>query len=486
MPKESGNLEVDRAKEVRERQVIESTLQGERSGRASFAIRKSLIEDAIGEKMEIGKEFEIRYRIEGVGDFKTRHVEKGDDRIFISLPKEGRPENLRFGEKHRIEIYSIEERRDFNVMDTKEAGPTVKISRTSLESWGFREGRTGPNEKRILDLQFRNTSRPDSPAMRCFAADDGKREEMNLRVGSAGAKAGDVLRLEGRKEYRMDDFLRDFDKHKGEALKNARLLRGNEGLQMDVDGRNFVLREPRLDARGLRAVLSARIESTNRAIKFTFDGERVTGKLSDDTTIISLKSEHGLEVKYDQGGGAIRTFRLFDNFDAGVLAGRIGPIFSPEKEQGGQGDYIAESDNWLGEHVRARFSQIYGKERLAREKGDISEEIARCMLSMSGQWDEAVDHPFAIGGEGSRRRGPDSLQRLRSSGELHYFEFKWWSPEVEEFARFEAKRQAMRDLMNHPTYEGETVMGAYIGLLEWDVRTKEIRLQVERVLVEDD
>jgi hypothetical protein len=136
--------------------------------------------------------------------------------------------------------------------------------------------------------------------------------------------------------------------------------------------------------------------------------------------------------------------------------------------------------------VRARFSQIYGKERLAREKGDISEEIARCMLSMSGHWDEVADHPFAIRGEGSRRRGPDSLQRLRSSGELHYFEFKWWSPEVEALARLEAKRQALRDCINHPTYKGEKIVGAYIGLLEWDVRRNEIRLDVERVLLEDE
>ena len=215
--------------EVRENRVIESTLQGERNGRPNFAIRKDIVEDVIGEKMEKGKEYEIRVRIDGIGDFKTRHVERGEDRIFISLPKEGRPENLRFGEKHRIEIYSVEERRDFNVIDTKEAGPTVKNSRTSLESWGFQAGQKGPSEKRILDLEFRNTSRPEQPTKRYFAVYDGKREEMNLRLRRTGAKAGDVLRLEEKKEYRMDDFLRDYDKHKAEALKNTKLLMGKRG-----------------------------------------------------------------------------------------------------------------------------------------------------------------------------------------------------------------------------------------------------------------
>ena len=105
---------------------------------------------------------------------------------------------------------------------------------------------------------------------------------------------------------------------------------------------------------------------------------------------------------------------------------------------------------------------------------------------MSGQWNEIADHPFAIGGEGSRRRGPDSLQRLRSSGELYYFEFKWWNPKVEALARFEAERQALRDCIDHPTYKGENIVGAYIGLLEWDVRSEEIRLKVERVLLEDE
>jgi hypothetical protein len=306
---------------------------------------------------------------------------------------------------------------------------------------------------------------------------------MKLRVGRIGARAGDVLRIGERKEYKMDSFLQDFETHKDEALKNVRLLMGREGLQMEVGGRGFSLKEARLDARGLRAVLSAKIESTNRPIKFTFDGERVTGMLSDDSPIIGLESEHGLAVKYDQGGGAMRTFRLFDNFDARVLSGRISLIFSPEKEQG---SYIAESDGWLGEHVRARFSQIDGKERLAREKGDISEEIARCMLSMSGQWDEVADHPFAVRGEGSARRGPDSLQRLRSSGELYYFEFKWWNAEIKELARLEAEHQALRACINRPTYNGENIVGAYIGLLEWDVRRKEIRLDVKRVLPEDE
>ena len=110
---------------------------------------------------------------------------------------------------------------------------------------------------------------------------------------------------------------------------------------MEVDGRNFALKEPRLDARGLRAILSAKIESTIRPIRFTFDGERVTAKLSDDSRIIGLKSEHGLAVKYDKGGGAIRTFRLFDKFDAGVLSGRIRLILSPERRQGDEGGYIA-------------------------------------------------------------------------------------------------------------------------------------------------
>jgi hypothetical protein len=229
------------------------------------------------------------------------------------------------------------------VIDTKEAGPTVKISRTSLESWGFQAGQTGPSEKRMLDLEFRNTSRPEQPTKRYFAAYDGKMEEMNLRLRKAGARVGDVLRLEEKKEYRMDDFLRDFDKHKAEALKNVRLLTGKEGLQMEVDGRSFALREPRLDAYGLRAVLSAKIESTIRPIRFTFDGERVTAKMSDDSRIIGLKSEHGLAVTYDKGGGAIRTFRLFDNFDSRVLSGRIRLIFSPEKEQEGQGEITSLS-----------------------------------------------------------------------------------------------------------------------------------------------
>ncbi|OLE91729.1 MAG: hypothetical protein AUF79_02725 [Crenarchaeota archaeon 13_1_20CM_2_51_8] len=62
---------------------------------------------------------------------------------------------------------------------------------------------------------------------------------------------------------------------------------------------------------------------------------------------------------------------------------------------------------------------------------------------------------------------------------MYYFEFKWWG--VMELARSEARSEALDHLLNHPTYKGENVVGAYIGILEWNVRSKDIRLHVERV-----
>ncbi len=394
------------------------------------------------------------------------------------MPKEVRSSDLRFGEKHRLEIRSVEQRREFRVENAKAAGPTVKISRASIESWGLSSRAKAQNERRVVDLHFSNVSRPELATKRFFAVFDPRKEELNLRIRKPGGRAGDVIRLEEKKEYTIEAFLQDFTKRRIDALSNVTLRTQNERLEIKVDGRIFPLSRPRLDARGLKAILSARIGREGVPIRFTFDGEKARMTLFDDCPVICLREENGLAIRYDRGGGASRTFRLLDRFTRELLDNRVRLVAVPETEHG---TFSLIADTWLGAHVRDRFARCSGYVFLS-QKGDVSEEICRYALTLTSFWREIADHPYNTStAGGSRRTGPDSLQRLSSSGELFYFEFKWWSGQ-QASSDGEARRQAEHYLKRFPTYQGEKIEGVFIGLLDWNVKSDKLEFHVERAI----
>jgi len=365
---------------------------------------------------------------------------KGEKTGFSSacLKTPGGSSNLKFGEHYKIQVQSVEERREIRVINTRVAGPTVKISRASMESWALHEGDGAKNERRVVDLRFSNVARPEQPAKRYFAVYDPRREELNLRIRRTGARPGDVLRLQERREYRIERFLRDFETHKLEALNNVALRMEKEGLLMKVDERSFPLSEPRLDARGLKAILTAKIGRTHAPIRFAFDGEKATMKLFDDAPVTGLKSEHGLAIRYDQGGGASRTFRLLDAFRRETLDNRIRLVSIPEGEQGA---FHLKTDSWLAAHVRDRLARCNGG-CLPETKGRrLGRDLSLCSVACA-----------VLEGD----RGSSS-----SEGS--------------------ARRQARYYLKRFPTYRGEKVVGAFIGFLDWNVKSNKIEFDVDRV-----
>jgi hypothetical protein len=111
--KAAGNSRVQEkpdVEEVRERRVIESTLQGERTGKPSFAIRKDVVEDVIGEKMEKGKEYEIRSRIDGIGDVRPAMLRR--DKTGFSYPCRRRDGRKTSGTARSIGLRFTRLRRD--------------------------------------------------------------------------------------------------------------------------------------------------------------------------------------------------------------------------------------------------------------------------------------------------------------------------------------------------------------------------------------
>lgn len=112
------------------------------------------------------------------------------------------------------------------------------------------------------------------------------------------------------------------------------------------------------------------------------------------------------------------------------------------------------------EYTRFRLESTEKYRGYMFEKGRVSEEIQRHLISLTGEWDEVAAHPA--------RYGPDSLQRSKISKALYYFELKWVESKLVAHTRAEATLQVVRDYQNSPWYQKELITGAYIGLLDWD------------------
>jgi hypothetical protein len=176
-------------------------------------------------------------------------------------------------------------------------------------------------------------------------------------------------------------------------------------------------------------------------------------------------NEYGLQISYSMSENRFASFRLpLTKFDRSILIGRIRLVSSPRRD--GE-PYRYKVDPWLQEFVKFRFCAIRETDRWTREKGDISEEIQRYLLYMMSNWEEVADHPHATRGEGSKRNGPDDLQRFRPSSALYYYEFKW--QEKADKAIREAHAQIQDYLLSYPMFNGEMVSGGYIGLLDWNL-----------------
>lgn len=90
-------------------------------------------------------------------------------------------------------------------------------------------------------------------------------------------------------------------------------------------------------------------------------------------------------------------------------------------------------------------------------------------------------HPFEKPGQSDsiRRGSPDSLMRYKPTNELYLFKFKWWK-DVED--AYQAATEQIRDyFFNTPSYHGEKVSGAYVGLLDWDLSSNKGNVIVKRV-----
>ncbi len=419
--------------------------------------------------------------LKGIGSFSVSHLEGPADNFYLHIPKRLNA-NLQAGKKYWVEIHSVEVKRlRYNVHKSSH-GAELTVHRTNLELLGLR--RTGSLKQQKVVLQFTGTNVTRSnPTSRnhLFRSYELGSASIDLRVGRLGAKYGDMFEFNEITPFEVADLVRAFNEHKPDYLENTSLILRPKALVLLVDAKEIVLARPHLTTNKLEVALRAEIASTSKPIKFQFDGEKITPRFLQDWPIHRMNATpYGLEIAYSLSKNNARVFRLnFEKFDAGVIRGKLKVISRPEN---GEGVYLVEVADDFRRSVEFRIAAARGRSyyECRYEKGDISEEIQRYLVETTGLWDEVAYHPLdkTWRAHESRKLGPDSLQRHKVSHKLHYFEFKWdWNWELTHHA---AEFQAIKYVLAQPTYKGEKVAGAHIGILRWDIEKTRFDFHLSR------
>lgn len=450
----------------------------ETGGAIGFGIPKRAFREATGKVMKAGKEYTIEGRIQGIGHFKVNHFESEkttrSSKVNLILGQEANGK-LKPRERYSVVIESIHERRDFRVIGKRN---DVKISRSSIGSLGLDARSRDKNE--IREIRVRNLSRPNAPVTRYFVILRPEGYKAPLRIEMSESRRGETVRLSPRR-YVMRQFVNDFNSYKPESLKNVNLSFNKTHVTMAVDGKNVILREPRLEAFSSQAKMTANIEATGRRIIFYFDGTKINARLFRFYGIQSVKaSDSGLEISYSKAENETRTFLMrFNRFDRSTLVGNVTMVSSPHT---GNESYHFRVTPRLQRYVESKliqFREDLGKYGHRTQKGNISEEIQHHLLSLIPGWEKIAEHPFntAPNADPARKSGPDALYRRRKSGGLHLVEFKW---DLGHDGYSSGSKQMRGYLSKYPEYKGEKIVQGYIGILSWDTRSRDMFLYLRK------
>lgn len=463
--------------EPKKKPFIIATATGRDSSDRRFKLWRQTFYHALPVELERNKQYEIKGRIDGITEFRIRHVRSDKPYVFLTIKKEN-VRLLSLGNKYRIVIDSVKERTDFKAISVSGA-LLVKIPRAKMKEMGFASGIS--SKRVVVKFTLRNLSKPYEPEMRSFFTYTPDSTPA-IHLNKTWASSGDILRLVDMKTYTIDDFLKDFEEYKGDSFSNVTLSDNEKGTGITVDGEHFQLSEPRLNSFGLKVILTATIEPTTKEIRFRFDGFRIDCRLFIDKRIRKMKGSKGeLEIQYRSGPGDYRVFHVYlDRFGRDSVSDQLKLVSFPCN---GTGHYIAEVTPKFAKYVRSRLASSSGTFRWSREKGDISEAIISSVLGLSGLWQEASYHPsnqrnwklFE-----SNKPGPDSVQRFLPNFELDYFESKWWERFLKEALR-DARRQVLYYHAHNPYFEGQKVSGAFVAILRWDTRSTIMDTYIEKV-----
>ncbi len=452
-------------------------------GNFRFRILQSAFEKAAGFHLRVGRVYSIKGRIEGVGSFDAMHIGAKRKCIFLYAPFEYR-QNLKARESYKIVLISIEQRKSFRV-ETIRGWPQLTFRQAALESAGLPHERFSKDRRGILELGIRSLSASENLTRKVFGEMQLNRESkiVHLRVGKLGGKQGDLFELLTVRAYSQEQFIKDFNSHRQEDMKNARLSFRENTLGLKVDGHFFPFKDSHLDSYSLEVLLVARFQEGKRQFRFWFDGEHSraaydgTGKISrfiatrDRLKFVFVPKEREVTA----ARASLR--QEIEQFKTGLIIDKVRLL---SKEEGTENRFSFEVDSSVQNHVNSRLSHAESKYEIIAEKGKVAEEINPAILSHAG-WIEVRRHPSSEGQwqMGSTYPGPDSLMRRESSSDLYFFEHKWWTYLEPAF------KQASIQLGQYKNYdigpETRKVKGAYAALLDWDCANSTGELHLRKV-----
>jgi len=440
-----------------DKQIIVSVVRRNtaRDGAYHFNLLNSKVEKIFGVAFEEGKKYEFNVRIESVGEFHAHHVQRKNIAFVIEVPHRF-TDRVKEGEAHKLTIDSVVEQPKLRAVSARD-GVSLRISWTDVEAFGIDRRTKREHGRTATEFQLQNLSKPENPK-RYFSSHEAKSSYQFL-VGNRGAREGDVFRLVEARKYGIADFVKDFDVHGSPETRNLKLNMQRGRLSLEVDRQTIQFQQWHLTAFGNKVLLSATPKGWEREIRFRFDGENIESKFDRYSQLNWIKgTRYGIEISYSPDSRReIRYRRSLSEFDGSMIVDNVTLVSRPEYDGGPFPFTVAPAAQ---EYVRFRLGATEKYRGYMFEKGRVSEELQRHLVSSTGQWDEIATHPT--------RYGPDSLQRSKASKELYYFEFKWEQSKSIEGTRADAIAQAIRDFHNRPVHQGEPVTGAYIGMLDWD------------------
>jgi hypothetical protein len=461
-----------------------------------FDVPTSTFEKRTGFRFGDRVTYEVAGKIDEF-DFKLTHTGSRDnEHIFIFAPREHAKE-IKPGEEHVITVLSITEKRTLTVSGE---GHTTRLTpqKRALEALGIDVDsmKKAGADDRLVELTVKNLSSADASEKTIYGRVEPREGALPLSIPNIGGKHGDIFELVKAREHTVENFVNDFNKHRGDAAKNVRLLFEGEKLYMEVDGKKFQAKSYKLDVHHLQTFLNLEVEPFKQDIRFWYDGERITPKFAQSSKLmedgskpspISWRitsfeaSERGLGITFVMGDRTITTRSAPDTLAERMSMEEISENVSPVAGDKLEGSHSIRIEDKLVSHINDRITRTkWSNSPYFFERGGLGEDIGAAAWSKMG-WDEVERHPFDPNGPGRdpHKNGTDALYRNRRTGELVLVEFKWQENADAGLERgVEEVRARRKRETNHPVY-GE-IGGAYVASLNLDLRSNRGELRVKR------
>ena len=350
--------------------------------------------------------------------------------------------------------------------------PQLTLRQAALESAGLLRRPFSKDMQGILELKIRSLSTSENRTRKVFGAMQFNRKSkiVHLRVGKLGGKHGDLFELLTVRAYSQEQFIEDFNSHRGENMKNSGLSFRRNMLGLEADDHFFPFKDSHLDSYSLEVLLAARFQEGKRQFRFWFDGEHSRaaydgiGKISRFITTQNRLKFVFVPKEREVTAARVSLRQEIERFETGLIINKVRLI---SKEEGMEERISFEVDSSIQSHVNSRISHAETKPELIAEIGKMAEEINPAILSHAG-WIEVRRHP---GPESQRRMGstypgPDGLMRRESSSDLYFFEHKWWTYPDPAFRQASIQLEYYKDYDIGP--ETRNVKGAFAAILDWN------------------